>query len=255
MVAKSKSKSQPKTSKINKLAGNIRGRLFYRDDQRRLAKLVTGFNFDMFIMSIILLDAVVIGFLASGTMGFYFSNGLFLLDRLFMGIFIVEMFLKIYALKKNFFTSGWNIFDLIIVAVSSVPAASAFIVLRTFRLFRLLKYIHRFSKMHNIVEVFIALLPTFASFLGIFAVFFYVFAIIAMSLYGDVFGSFATLGSSMFTLLQVFTLDGWASGIARPVMLVFPHAWLFFGTVVVFSFLLVVSFVTSAILQIMDLRK
>lgn len=255
MVTQSKSKSQPQTSKINKLAGNIRSRLFYRDDQRRLAKLVTGFNFDMFIMSIILLDAVVIGFLASGTMGFYFSNGLFLLDRLFMGIFIVEMFLKIYALKKNFFSSGWNIFDLVIVAASSVPAASAFIVLRTFRLFRLLKYIHHFSKMHNIVEVFIALLPTFASFLGIFAVFFYVFAIIAMSLYGDVFGSFATLGSSMFTLLQVFTLDGWASGIARPVMLVFPHAWLFFGTVVVFSFLLVVSFVTSAILQIMDLKK
>ena len=255
MVAQSKSKTQPKTSKINRLAGKMRGSLFYRDDRRRLAKLVTGFNFDIFIMSIILLDAVVIGFLTSGNIGLYFSNGLFLLDRLFMGIFIVEMFLKIYALKKNFFTSGWNIFDLIIVVVSSVPANSAFIVLRTFRLFRLLKYIHHFSKMHNIVDVFIALLPTFASFLGIFTVFFYVFAIIAMSLYGDVFGSFANLGSSMFTLLQVFTLDGWASAIARPVMLVFPHAWLFFGTVVVFSFLLVVSFVTSAILQIMDMRK
>lgn len=252
---KTKTKSAPTSSKLGKLTKNIRGKLYYKDDQRRLAKLVTGFNFDIFIMSIILLDAVIIGFLASGTVGFYFFNGLFLLDRLFMGIFIVEMFLKIYALKKNFFTSGWNVFDLVIVAVSSIPAASTFIVLRTFRLFRLLKYIHRFSKMHGIVEVFIALLPTFAAFLGIFAIFFYVFAIIAMSLYGDVFGSFANLGSSMFTLLQVFTLDDWASAIARPVMLVFPHAWLFFGTVVIFSFLLVVSFVTSAILQIMDMRK
>ncbi|MBE6458893.1 MAG: ion transporter [Alphaproteobacteria bacterium] len=255
MVAKPKSQPKTPSYKNGKLAKNIRNQLFYNDDQRRLTKLVTGLNFDFFIMSIILLDAVIIGFLASGTTGFYFSNGLFLLDRLFMGIFIVEMLLKIYALKKKFFTSGWNIFDLTIVAVSSIPMASSFIVLRTFRLFRLLKYIHHFSKMHNIIEVFISLLPTFVSFLGIFTVFFYVFAIIAMSLYGDVFGSFATLGSSMFTLLQVFTLDGWASTIARPIMLVFPHAWLFFGSVVVFSFLLVVSFITSAILQIMDMKK
>lgn len=257
MVTKTKSvsKAAPQQSKIGRLTQRISKKMIYNDDQRRLTKLVTGLNFDMFIMSIILADAIVLGLLASGIMGFYFSNGLFLLDRLFMAIFIVEMFLKIFALKKGFFQSGWNLFDLTIVVISSVPSTSAFIILRTFRLFRLLKYVHHFSKMNNIIDVFVALLPTFASFLGIFAVFFYVFAIIAMSLFGEVFGSFANLGSSMFTLLQVFTLDGWASAIARPVMLVFPHAWIFFGTVVVFSFLLVVSFITSAVLQIIKLKK
>ena len=33
-------------------------KLYYHDDQRRLTKLVTGFSFDMFIMTVILLDAV-----------------------------------------------------------------------------------------------------------------------------------------------------------------------------------------------------
>lgn len=231
------------------------GKLYYNDDQRRLAKLVTGFSFDMFIMAVILADAVVLGLMTSPTMEFYFDNGLFLLDRVFMGIFMAEMFLKIVALKRNFFKSGWNVFDLVIVLVSSLPVMSAFIILRTFRLFRLLKYVNRFSKMNNLVQVFLTLLPSFVSFLAIFAVFFYVFAIIAVSLYGTSFSAFGNLGAAMFTLLQVFTLDGWAASIARPVMIIYPDAWMFFVTVVLFSFLLVVSFVVSAMAQVINILK
>lgn len=226
------------------------GKVFYSEDKRKLNKLIETKSFDWFIMGIILADAIVLGLMTSDVMALYFDRGLFLLDRLFMGIFIVEMFLKIYAQEKNFFKSGWNIFDFIIVAVSSVPAASAFIVLRSFRLFRLFKYVHHFSKLNNIVQVFIDLIPTFFSFLAVFAVFFYTFAIIAVSLYGDVFAGFATLGQAMFTLFQAFTLDGWASTIARPVMAVFPHAWLFFGSLILLSFMMVISFMACAFAQI-----
>ena len=229
--------------------------LYYNDDQRRLAKLVTGFSFDMFIMAVILADAIVLGLMTSPTMEFYFDNGLFLLDRVFMGIFMAEMFLKIFALKRKFFQSGWNIFDLTIVVVSSLPFMSAFIVLRTFRLFRLLKYFNKFNKMNNLVAVFLELLPSFASFLAIFAVFFYGFAIIAVNLYGDSFAVFGDLGSALFTLLQVFTLDGWATMVARPVMLIYPEAWVFFAAVVLVSFLLMVSFVVSAIAQVVGIFK
>ena len=229
--------------------------LYYKDDQRRLAKLVTGFSFDMFIMGVILADAIVLGLMTSDLLSYYFNKGMFLLDRLFMGIFIVEMFLKIYALKKKFFASGWNWFDLIIVIVSSIPEASSFIVLRTFRLFRLFKYVQRFSKLHNLVEVFISLLPTFASFVVVFIIFSYVFAIIGVSLFGEVFVDFSSLGVSLFTLLQGFTLDGWASTIARPVMTIFPHAWIYFVSLIVFAFLIVVSFVISALCQINQITK
>lgn len=229
--------------------------LYYNDDQRRLAKLVTGFSFDIFIMAVILADAIVLGLMTSPTMEFYFDNGLFLLDRVFMGIFMAEMFLKIFALKRKFFQSGWNVFDLIIVLVSSLPFMSAFIVLRTFRLFRLFKYVNRFDKMNNMIKVFLELLPSFASFLVIFAVFFYGFAVIAVNLYGDSFAAFGDLGNALFTLLQVFTLDGWASIVARPVMLIYPEAWIFFATVVLVSFLLMVSFVVSAISQVVGIVK
>ncbi|MBE6452203.1 MAG: ion transporter [Alphaproteobacteria bacterium] len=224
--------------------------LYYKDEQRRLSKLVTGFSFEMFIMSIILADAVVLGLMTSDIMSYYFNKGLFLLDRLFMGIFIFEMFLKIYALKKKFFTSGWNIFDLAVVIISSIPEATSFIVLRSFRLLRLFKYMHHFSKINNLINIIIGLLPSFLSFLMIFAVFSYVFAIIGVSLFGNVFINFSTLGLSILTLLQSLTIDGWITGVVRPILVIFPHAWIYFVSQAVLSFLIIVSFIVSAFNQI-----
>ena len=87
-TVKNKSKKSSVSKKIVK-------NLYYDDDQRRLTKLVTGKKFDLFIMCVILANAVVLGLMTSPTMDFYFSNILYLLDRIFMGVFIVEMFLKI----------------------------------------------------------------------------------------------------------------------------------------------------------------
>jgi voltage-gated sodium channel len=33
---------------------------------------------------------------------------------------------------------------------------------------------------------------------------------------------------SFFTLFQVMTLEAWAGGVARPIMEVYPYAWIFF---------------------------
>ena len=219
----------------------------WEKDKRKVKKLVEGTNFDLFILSLICIDAVALGFMTSEITNVFFDHVLFVLDRLCMAIFIMEMLMKIYAYGKGFFKNGWNIFDFVIVAISSVPFASYFIVLRTFRLFRSLKYINKFSRLKFIINTFIALLPIFGAMLAVFAIFFYVFSIIAVCLFGDIFVEFASLGDSMFTLLQVFSLDGWAASIARPVMSVFPHAWIFFVTFLFISFLIILSFVLSAI--------
>lgn len=229
---------------------NAKNSFFPKEDKRKVKKLVESKSFDLFIMSIILADAIVLGLLSSGwAISNYYEQGLFLLDRLFMAIFIVEMIMKIYAEGRSFFKNGWNVFDFVIVAVSSLPLTSAFIILRSFRLFRMLKYIHHFSKVNDIISVFIALIPVFASFVGVFMVFLYVFSIIAVSMYGDIFAEFATLGRAMVVSLQTFALDGWSSGIARKVMQIFPNAWLFFMSQTLVAFMLLVSFLVSALSQ------
>ena len=219
-------------------------------DRRRVKKLVEGKNFDFLIMSLICMDAVILGLMTSDAMNRFFEGGLFILDRLFMAIFIIEMIMKIFAFGKKFFKSGWNVFDFAVIAISSVPFASWFIIFRTFRLFRLLRYVNKFTRLKQMINTFLALLPNFMAMLLVMAVFFYVFAIMAVCLFGDVFIEFSDLGSSLFALLQVVTLDGWASNIARPVMAVFPHSWLFFVSFVFISFLISVSFLMSVVSEV-----
>ena len=244
-----------KESKKSSVSKKIVNNLYYDDDQRRLTRLVKGKSFDFFIMSVILANAVVLGLMTSPTMDFYFSNILYLLDRIFMGIFIAEMFLKIFALKKSFFKSGWNIFDLTIVVVSSLPILSSLIVFRTFRLFRLFKYVSKLTKMDKLVGIFLELLPLFFAFLGIFVVSFYVFAILAVNFYGDTFAMFADLGVAIFTLVKIFVVDGWMGIVAGQVTSYYPDAWLFFGSVGLFSFLFVVSFLVASITQTLTIMK
>ena len=212
-------------------------------DRRRVKKLVEGKNFDFLIMSLICMDAVILGLMTSDAMNRFFEGGLFILDRLFMAIFIIEMIMKIFAFGKKFFKSGWNVFDFAVIAISSVPFASWFIIFRTFRLFRLLRYVNKFTRLKQMINTFLALLPNFMAMLLVMAVFFYVFAIMAVCLFGDVFIEFSDLGSSLFALLQVVTLDGWASNIARPVMAVFV-------SFVFISFLITVSFLMSVVSEV-----
>ena len=219
-------------------------------DRRRVKKLVEGKNFDFLIMSLICMDAVILGLMTSDAMNRFFEGGLFILDRLFMAIFIIEMIMKIFAFGKKFFKSGWNVFDFAVIAISSVPFASWFIIFRTFRLFRLLRYVNKFTRLKQMINTFLALLPNFMAMLLVMAVFFYVFAIMAVCLFGDVFIEFSDLGSSLFALLQVITLDGWASNIARPVMAGFSPSWVFFLSFVFISFLITVSFLMSVVSEV-----
>ena len=72
-------------------------------------------------------------------------------------------------------------------------------------------------------------IPGIASIGILILIIFYVFAVVATGLYGESFPDwFGSLGRSMFTLFQIMTLESWSMGIVRPVMQVFPFAWIFF---------------------------
>lgn len=225
----------------------------WQKDKRKVKKLVEGQSFDKFIMALICMDAVILGISAARLMPYY-AVELFFLDRLFMAIFIIEMIMKLYAYGTKFFKNGWNTFDLVVIGVSSFSMFSYLIILRVFRLFRVLKYMKKFGRLKDIINTFIMFAPNFLAMLLIFGVFFYVFAIMAVSLYGETFaGFFGSLGTSLFTLLQIMTLDGWAN-IARPVMMVYPLSWIFFVAFIFVSFLVTVSFLMNLIGEIVEMN-
>ncbi len=220
-------------------------------ERSKAAKVVESQNFDCMIMFLICMDAIVLGLLTIGVADLQFMRMLFLLDRLCMAIFIFEMLIKMYAYGKNFFSSGWNIFDLSVIAISAIPLTSYMIILRTFRLFRSLRYVNKFRPLKNVISVMLLICPSFFAMTLVLGVFVYVFGIMGVVMFGDNVVAFSNLSSSIFTLIQAFTFDGWASTIVRPIMRVYPYSWIYFYSFMMISFMLAVSFVLSAISVIM----
>ncbi len=226
----------------------------FEKDKRKVKKLVECQSFDLLILNLIFLDAIALGLMTYFDKNSLIGRELFVLDRLFMAIFIVEMLMKLYAFGTKFFKNGWNTFDLIVIGISSVSFFGYFIIFRAFRLFRLLKYVDKFGRLRKMINVFIMLLPNFLAMLLVLCIFFYVFAIMGVWLYGKFFIEFSNLGESALTLLRVFTLDGWYSSIAKPVMVLFPNSWIFFISFLFTSLLVVVSFLMSVVAEIVNKR-
>ena len=97
------------------------------------------------------------------------------------------------------------------------------------RVLRVLRLITMVPSMKRVVGGLLSALPGLGSVSAIIGIIFYVWAVIATKLFAGHFPElFGDLGRTAFTLFQVMTLEGWAMEVVRPVMAVYPLAWIFF---------------------------
>lgn len=136
------------------------------------------------------------------------------LDQIVLGIFIVEVLLKLTASCPrpwNYFRDGWNVFDFLVVVLCLLPMDSQFaVVLRLTRSLRLLRLVSALPKLQLLVG---ALVKSFASmgYVGLLlGLMFYIYAIAGVHLYGGHDKAhFGSLSLAFFTLFQTITLDDW----------------------------------------------
>ena len=164
--------------------------------------------------------------------------------------FVVELVVKLIAYRLRVFRDGWNIFDFIIVGVSLVPAAQGLSVLRSLRILRVVSVAPR---LRRVVEGFITALPGMASVFLLMGIIFYIGSVMATKLFGADFPEwFGTLGRSAYSLFQIMTLESWSMGIVRPVMELFPYAWMFFVPFIMVTTFAVVNLLVGLIVNSMQ---
>ncbi|GAB5374269.1 MAG: hypothetical protein AcusKO_07310 [Acuticoccus sp.] len=196
----------------------------------RIRALVTSRGWEYFIVAVILVNAVILGLMTSKSiMASPVGPLLDVIDGAILAIFVIELTLRIMVFRLRFFTDPWSLFDLFVVLIAMAPASREFSVLRALRILRVLRLISVVPSLKRVVGGLIAALPGMASVVVLMALIFYVFSVMATSLYGDSFPDwFGTVGASAYSLFQIMTLESWSMGIVRPVMEVYPQAWLFF---------------------------
>jgi len=195
----------------------------------RLKALTDSRQWEMTIMSLIVLNAITLGLETSPAAMAVAGPLLTGFDRLVLVVFTIEITCRIYANRLAFFRDPWSLFDFTIVAIALMPASGAFTVLRSLRILRVLRLISVIPSLRRVIGGLVAALPGMGSIVVLMALVFYVFAVMATKLYGATFPDwFGNIGKSTYSLFQIMTLESWSMGIVRPVMEVYPMAWLFF---------------------------
>ncbi|XP_066932712.1 cation channel sperm-associated protein 2-like isoform X1 [Clytia hemisphaerica] len=191
--------------------------------------------FQNLMLAIILANSIVLGIQAELTQTEASSyKGLKLVldifDYISMLVFILEILLKWVDAFWDFWKNGWNNFDFLVTVMSLVPemikllsgeqTAQLAVVaenLRVFRILRSLKMVSRFAQLRIIVLTILKAFKSMVFISTLLAVFMYIFAVAGTIMFsrqpGDPYphieGKFNTLGQSLATLFQLFTLDHW----------------------------------------------
>ncbi|HCR66936.1 MAG TPA: voltage-gated sodium channel [Oceanicaulis sp.] len=202
-----------------------------------VARLLDSAAFRNTITTLILVNAAILGLLTY-PLPELMVQVLTYADHAIIAAFVVEIVLKVFVHRLNFFKSGWNWFDFLVVAISLVPAAGAFTVLRALRVLRLFRLFSVIPEMRSVVEALGKAIPGMGAIMLVLGVIFYVASVMGAKLFSGTHPQFfGDLGGSAYTLFQVMTLESWSMGIARPVIAEHPFAWIFFvGFVIVTSF-------------------
>jgi voltage-gated sodium channel len=195
----------------------------------RMDHWVESFQVQAFIIVLIIVNAVVLGLETSPQIMASWGHVLVPIDKVILGVFVVELVFKLFARGGRFFTRGWDLFDFLVVGIALVPAAGPFAVLRALRVLRVLRLLSTIPQLRFVVDALVKAIPGIGSIFLLIGILFYVFAVIATSLYGPTFPDwFGSVPRSFYSLFQVMTLESWSMGIVRPIMEVHPGAWMFF---------------------------
>ena len=205
------------------------------------------------VIAVILFNALLLGLETSYEVMAVAGPLIIALDTICLMIFVVELALKMFAQRLSFFRSGWNNFDFVIVGISLVPGAQTFSVLRALRILRLLRVVSVSPSLRRVVEGFIRALPGMGSVFLLMGMLFYIGAVMSTKLFGASFPDwFGDLGNSAYSLFQIMTLESWSMGIVRPVMEVYPQAWLFFVPFIMVTTFAVVNLLVGLIVNSMQ---
>ncbi|KNC66144.1 ion transporter [Pseudoalteromonas ardens] len=222
----------------------------------KLTSLVEAQWFQNFLVAVILFNAITLGL---ETTQFGKDNAAILhkIDFVILLIFTIELILKLVVYRLKFFKSGWNWFDLIIVAVSWVPSSGPLSVLRAFRILRVLRLFSIVPQMRRVIGALGHSLPGMASVIGVLGIVFYVSAVLTTKLFGqhpdpNMQEWFGSIGASAYTLFQVMTLESWSMGIVRPTMELFPQSWLFFVPFIIITSFAVLNLFIGIIVDAMQ---
>jgi len=192
--------------------------------------------------SIIIFYAMVLGFDTLEEASRPYGNILYVFDTFVTIYFVIELAIKMSAEDKflDFFKSGWNVFDFIIVFITLIPLenSSFAAIARLMRVFRILRLFTARPELKSIIDMLVKAIPSIIDIVILMFIIFYIYAIIGSFIFSNLpSGLWNNFLTSMLTLFRILTFEDWTD-VMYEAMEVYPWAWVYFV-----SFIIIAAFV------------
>lgn len=222
----------------------------------RLARAVDSDRFNAVIAGVIVANAIVLGLETyPGVMAGH-ETTLVLLNAVFYVIFVVELVLRIASYGRrpqDFFRSGWNVFDLIIIGSVAIPAVREQAqLLRLLRLARIVRLVRFLPDARILLLTVVKSIPSMFSMVVLTLVLLFVYGMIGWSLFGAaVPENWGTIGRAMLTLFILLTLENFPTYLSEAEQ-VSPYAPLFFVSYVLLAAFIVFNLLIGIVIGSME---
>jgi voltage-gated sodium channel len=170
--------------------------------------------FQQTIIGVILANAITIGLQTYDAVASRWGDLLDILDAVFLGVFVVEILIRIAAHGRHpgdFFRNGWNVFDFVVVGAAFIPGLRANATL--LRMVRVLRIARLITVVPELRVIFRGLFRSVAPLMGVLLltlIIMYVYAILGWILFGEELPEqWGSAGTAMLTMFELLTLEGW----------------------------------------------
>lgn len=221
-----------------------------------LANLVDSERFQIFIGSIIVANAIVLGMETySGLMQDYGSI-LTTLNTAFYLVFLAELITRIasYGLRPwNFFRDGWNIFDFIVIGGALIPAVrEQATVLRLLRLARIVRLMRFLPDARVLILTITKATPSVLSMAVLTILLLFIYGIVGWTLFGEAMPEqWGNVGTAMLTLFVLLTLENFPTYLADA-SAISPWATVFFLSYVLLAAFIIVNLLIGVVISAME---
>ena len=221
-----------------------------------LRRLVESNAFVGTILVVIVANAVTLGLETYDGIEQRWGHTLDTLDTIFLAIFVVELTLRFasyWPRPQDFFKSGWNVFDFVVIGIAFVPGLSQSSTLfRLARLARIVRVVRLLPDVRVLITGVLRSLPPLASIALLTSVVLFVYGMVGWSLFGDELpDAWGNIGRAMLTLFVMLTLENFPIYMEQG-MEVHPWSWVYFVTFILIAAFVVLNVLIGIVLNSME---
>ncbi len=213
-------------------------------------------RFQFFIIGVIVVNAISLGLYTFSSVEESIGPTLALVDSICLAIYVVELVIRFVSYGRHpqdFFKSGWNIFDFVVIGSVFIPGlASQTAILRVLRVLRVARILRYLPDLQILAQGLLKALRPLSGLLVLTIILLFLYGMAGWSFFGDEAPEYwSNIGRSMLTLFTVLTLEGWPD-IMYPLLDLSPWVAVYFISFVLIATFIVFNMVIGVILNSLD---